>query len=309
MSDKSFEIYLVRPNLSPLTGGEIRNYFRGRRNMAIEKEGAGLSVTYRNPLTSASFVFAYNSDGLKHAAERPGEAFQSVQLSCAIDYLRPSFYAYEASVEIEKLTTELSLSALSPHSRKSPDTPDMFVAPEMLRDWQEANRAAISEELSNGGKVSAVSPRYTGMLWKYLIVRKRMEEKVGEGVQVPDMVVMRAGGGTSARTMVKWDDAAPMALPPCQSVLIHRVRRKGIFGIGRKVEDGIANYEDALSTMKPFMQEVALDKPRYSLPVLMPDMAKKAHKAFRQIPLNPLPEGLEPVKDNAFVDVLPSVKG
>jgi hypothetical protein len=305
LSAGRFEIYPVRPNLAPLTGGEIRNYFRARKNMEIESEGASLVVTYLNPLTSATFVFNYNSDGLKQAAERPGEAFQNVQLSCTIDYLRPSYYAYEASVEIDRLVNTLSLSVLNPQSRKSPDTPDMFVATEMLGDWQEANRAVVAEELKNGGTVSAVSPRYTGMLWKYLIVRARIQERLEDGVKAPDIVVMRAGGGTSARTMVKWDDASPIALPPCQSVLIHRIRRNGIFGIGRKVEDGIASYEDVVSTMKAYLNDLALDKPTYRLPVLRPHMAKVAKKAFRKIPLNPLPEGLKPVEGNAFVDVLP----
>jgi len=308
MSAEGFEIYLVRQDMGPITGGEIRNYFRGRRNMELEQDGKGLRVTYRNPLTSATCLFTFNSDGLPHVSERPGEAFQNVQLSCSIDYLRPSFYAYEATVEVDKLANELSLSVLNPHSRKSPDTPDMYVAAEVLKDWQDANRAAIGEALKNGGAVSAVSPKYTGMLWKYLIVKQRIEEKLGQGVLVPDMVVMRAGGGTSARTTFKWEDAAPMALPPCQSVLIHRVRRKGIFGIGRKVEDGIATYEDVIDTMKPFLKDFSLEKPVYRLPVMMPDMARAAHKAFRKIQLNPLPEGLKPVEGNAFVDVLPRKK-
>lgn len=305
MSADSFEIYFVRPNLAPLTGGELRKYFTGRKNMEVKKEGAGLSVTYLNPLTSATCVFTYNTDGLPGASERPGEAFQSVQLSCAISYLRPSYFAYEASVEIENLTTMLSLSALSPHSRKSPDTPDMFVPAEMLKDWQEANRAAVGEELNNGGRVSAVSPKHTGLLWKYLIVKDRMKDKLGADTPLPDIVVMRAGGGTSARTTVRWDDASPIALPPCHSVIVHRVRRNGIFGIGRKVEGGIASYEDVVAAMKTFLRDVSLDKPRYTLPVLTPDMAKVAKKAFKAIPLNPLPENMEPVESNMFVDVLP----
>jgi hypothetical protein len=303
-------IYLVRPDLAPLTGGELRKYFRSRGNMEMEQEGASLKVTYKNPLTGASFVFNYSSGGRvmevdKSSAREPGEAFQNVQLSCAMEFLRPSFFAYEASVEIDRLVHTLSLSVLNPHSRKSPGTPGMFVPSDMLRDWQEANRTAVAEELKKGGTVSAVSPRYSGMLWKYLIVKDRIKEKLGDGVAVPEMVVMRAGAGTSARTTVTWEDAAPMALPPCQSVLIHRVRRKGILAIGRKVEKGLANYVDVLARMKPFMKELALDRPKYSIPVLMPGAAKKAMRAFRKIPLNPLPEKLRPVEGDAFVDVLP----
>jgi len=98
-----FVIYIVRQDLSPLTGGELRKHFRSRRNIEMEQEGTAFKATYKNPLTGASFAFTYSSGGRlmevdKSSAREPGEGFQNVQLSCSIDYLCPSFFAYEASV-------------------------------------------------------------------------------------------------------------------------------------------------------------------------------------------------------------------
>jgi len=306
-----FVIYIVRQDLSPLTGGELRKYFRARKNMEMEQDGTSLKATYKNPLTGASFYFTYSSGGRlmevnKSSAREPGEAFQNVQLSCSIDYLRPSFFAYEASVEIDRLVNELSLSVLNPQSPKNPDKRVMFVASDMLKDWQRGNSRAVAAHIRDNGPVPTVNPKYSGMIWKYMIVKGRLRDKFGKDVIVPEMEILRAGKGSMAHAVMKWKDCEPTALPDCQSVIIRRVRRKGILGIGRKVEEGLARYEDVVETMKPFTKSISLERPAFTLPVLMPERRKKARKAFRKLPLNPLPELLESVPVTEFVDVLPA---
>lgn len=303
-----FVIYIVRPDLAPLAGGELRKYFRARKNMEVEQDGAALVVTYRNPLTGVGFVFNYNPAGLKDASGRDGEAYRNLQLSCSIDYLRPSFFAYEASVEIDMLVSRHGHSVLNPQSQTSPDAPAMFVANEMLKDWQRGNARAIVAHMKKKGPVPTVHPKYSGMIWKYLIVKKRIEEKLGPEVLTPEMEVMRSGNSSVAHALLKWTNCAPMALPACQSVLIRRVKRKGFLGIGRKVEKGLARYEDVLAAMKPFMKPLALEKPSYVVPVLMPESSNGALKAFRQIPLSPLPKKMKPVPLDSFVDVMPAKK-
>jgi len=303
-----FVIYIVRPDLAPLTGGELRKYFRARKNMEVKQDGAALVVTYRNPLTGAGFVFNYNPAGLKDASGRDSEAYQNLQLSCSIDYLRPSFFAYEASVELDRFVSTHGHSVLNPQSRTSPEEPVMFIASEMLKDWQSGNARAIVAHTKQKGPVPTIHPKYSGMIWKYLIVKKRIEEKLGREVLTPEMEVMRSGKGSVAHALLKWTNCAPMALPACQSVLIQRVKRKGFLGIGRKVEKGLARYEDVLAAMKPFMKPLKLEKPSYTVPVLMPEGAGKALKAFRQIPLAPLPKQMKPVPLDSFVDVIPAKK-
>lgn len=300
----NFKVYLIRANLSPLTGGEVRKYFREAKNMEVKSDGPLLTVTYRNPATLATCVFTYSSEGID-AGDHPGEAFKNVQLSCEIPCLRPSYFAYEAAAELERLANALMVAVLNPHSTKSPDSPAPCVAPEILSDWQRVNKADLAK---TSASVPSVNPRSTSALWKYLLVKAALKAKLGEEVPVPDMPVIRVGNSPIAHTTVNWDDCAPMALPQCDRVIIHRVMRQGVFGFLRKEETGVARYLEVIEAMGPHMEQFKLNKPRYSIYVLGPTKDKAALKAFKSIPLAPLPTGLTEVPVYGIVDIPPVKK-
>ena len=305
----SFVIYLVRPNLSEITGGEIRKYFRAKKNYTLKQDGVVLRITYENPHTTARCLFSFCSKGLEEIASNAYDTYRAAQLSCTIDYLCPSFYALEATAQLERLTNDLMFQILNPQSKRNYEKPDMFVRSEVLKDWQRENVKVIAERMKSDGHIPFLEPRFANTLWKYLSVKHRLEKKLEEDeAHVPEIKIFYEEQGGTTHTAINMNGVEPIVLPITKSVLIERVRGKGIFGLGRKVERGMASYRDLVHGLKPFIKPLSIGKPDFTVPMLMPDDEKEAIKALLEVPLEPMHGPIQKVPINGFVDVWPSKK-
>lgn len=305
----SFVIYLVRSNLAEITGGEVRKYFRAKKNYTLKQDGLILRITYGNPLTTARCLFSFCSKGFEETASNAYDAYRTAQLSCTIDYLCPSFYALEATLQLERLTNDLLFQILNPQSKTNYEKQDNFVRAEVLKDWQRGNANAIAEGIESDGHIPFLEPGLSNTLWKYMTIKHRLEERLEEDeALVPNIKILYEEETRTTHTVINMNGVEPIVLPICKSVLIERVRRKGIFGLGRKVERGMASYKDLVLGLKPFIKPISISKPDFTVPVLMPDDEKEALKALLEVPMEPLHGHVRKVPVNGFVDLLPSKK-
>ena len=304
-----FVVYLVRSNLSEITGGEIRKYFRAKKNYTLKQDGMVLRITYENPQTTARCLFSFSSKGLPETASNAYDTYRSAQLSCTMDYLCPSFYAQEATAQLERLTSDLLFQILNPQSRRNYDKPDNFIRSEVLKDWQRENVNAIAERIKTDGHIPFLEPRFSNTLWQYMSIKHRIKEKLEEDdTLVPDIKILYEEKSGTTHTVINMTGVEPIVLPITKSVLIERVRRKGFFGIGKTVERGMASYRLLVQGMKPFIKPLAISKPEFTVPMLRPDDKKKALKALLDVPLEPLHGHVQKVPVSGFVDLWPSDK-
>ncbi len=302
-----FVIYLVRSNQSEITGGEIRNYFKTKKNYTLKQDGPILRITYQNPYTTARCLYSFCSKGFEETASNAYDTYRAAQLSCTIDYLCPSFYAMEATTQLESFTSDMLFQILNPQSKSNYDKPDMFVRSEVYKDWQRENLNAITEHTKTDGSIPYLESRFSNTLWKYMSIKHhlkaKLEEDDEEDVQVPDIKILYEEETQVTHTVINLNGVEPILLPITKSVLIERVRRKGLFGFGRKVERGIASYRDLVQGMKPFLKPLSISKPDFTLPMLIPDDEQEAHKTLLSIPVEPLKGRIRQVPVNGFVDL------
>jgi hypothetical protein len=304
----SFLIYIVRSNLSEITGGEIRKYFRAKKNFTLKQDGAVLRIEYKNPHTTARCLFSFSSKGLEETSSNAYETYRAAQLSFTLEYLCPSFYAHEAIAQLERFTNDLLLQILNPQSKKNYENPDMFVRSEILNDWKRGNLEAISEKSRNGGHVPFLDPKLTVSLKNYLGSRHRLKKKFKEDeeeIHVPELKVLYDQDSKKTMTTINLSWCEASVLPISKSVLVERIRKKGLLGLKKVEERGIASYRDVVKALKPFITPLALQRPDYTILVFNPDDEKAAMKAFLDIPLTPPPKQMKKLDVNGFVDIWP----
>lgn len=213
-----------------------------------------------------------------------------------LNYLRPTFFAWESLPVVEDLTKQFDLLVFDPQNWDQA-APCPFDYEALLKTWKEGNLLAL-RAVEN--KPPFLSPDRSEVLWKYLKSRKDLQAQMGMELFVPALgVVKRDPGDTILQIMTLWNDAIPQLFPPCDLVLVGRQRKLAIFG--DKWEWDAIPYTKIIDMFGEYMEP--FDGPVPGMKILRPDRARQTEGMFRQLKLYTGKKSVIAVHFDEFVDV------
>ncbi len=210
--------------------------------------------------------------------EYEGFPVHNADLWFNLNYLQPTYFAWESLPVVEDLTKKFDLLVFDPQNWDQA-APCPFDYEALLKTWKEGNLFALR---GVDKKPPFLSPDRSEVLWKYLRSRKDLRAQMGMDLFVPALgVVKRNPGDTILQIMTLWNDAIPQVFPPYDLVLVGRQRKLAIFG--EKWESDVIPYTEIMDMFGEYMEPFNVPVP--GMKVLWPDRARQVEAMFKQLKL------------------------
>lgn len=180
-------------------------YFRARPNYKCE----GSQAWYGNEDTGVYFVFELQTEQpLEEDDEEPFEHFPVV---LNINYLRPSYFIFEAESEVTAFVKNFDLLVSDPQMEGM--GVGEYNAEKLLSGWNCGNEigcASILKDESNRNEISHLPAEQLYNAWRWNLSRSQLQARVGESKFVPRIIFMNLGGSTV--TAAFWPDGIPVVV-------------------------------------------------------------------------------------------------
>jgi hypothetical protein len=223
-----YEMFFVSTSVAP-DRAAFERYFGERDNYAVTRGAA----RYANEDTGVDFLFEYGAFDHASSGARPWARF-------ALDYVRPSFFADEATRELELFTGRFGPAVFDAGGT----APAPFATHVFLRRWEAGNRAACGPFPGTGDASTRVTlPRRTLLAtWQWNYRRKGLQEGERDGLFVPKVLFMGVDAGVA--TCVIWPDAMAIRAPQVDHVIFTRdtLAPRGL--LGRRPDVAVAAWAE-----------------------------------------------------------------
>jgi hypothetical protein len=203
-----YQLFFLAPPAVAPDRAAFERYFSRRDRYRVQKGRA----TYHNDETGVGFVFAH--ENVQDEGQEP-RAWASV----AVDYVRPSFFAEEATRELEPFVAQFGAAVSDPAAPGFTS----YLTPTFLERWDRGNRDAC-------GRYPASAPLQDRPLtlprtrllaaWQWNYRRRSMQESEQDGLFVPKVWFIAADGDVA--TSIIWPDAMPLRAPQVDYVIFSR---------------------------------------------------------------------------------------
>lgn len=299
----SFEIYLCSKGHETLEPSHLRDNLMRKYGMQCAIEGEEWTATYQNETTGVYAVFYHtppsDDDELKYKGK--------TGLYIAVNYLRPSFFAYEIMPIIEAICKEHHYNIVTEADFK-PDTeivPRECRSEELIEEWKEGNIFSIQAFEAMKSLPPQMDYEKSVKMWQYLRVKDDLEKRLeADDIFVPRMIVVKRHKSAPLETAVIWGDGVAMVFPPCDLIVMQKVKSKGILGIGRREEMGIVRYKTVFKVIQPYLRTYSIKEPvPLNFPVLYKDIVDKARPDIMKIQFEAKWESAEVQAMDSFVDM------
>jgi hypothetical protein len=291
-----------------------------RTNFDEVKEWAGVEcftphaaqLYYSNPKTGVYFSFDFEPQAPESPEDGPylPEGYFDSGLSFNLNYLRPSYFGFEAMPIVEKLASRFGLHLVNPQERYDGPAPATAADGEVLiRSWIDSNRSAILSTIKqpNSKRPLSMSPAASTYLWRYQKAKEDLERACGEAVFVPSLVPVQRKGEKIAGRAITYTQGLPMIVPECEWVFLVRPK-KGLFRSKKDPDVDAISGETFREVLASYVKPFHSQQP--AVQIINPDLAEKAGKAIRAIDRTLPRSEFEVVGMDSFVDIdLPSASG
>ncbi|MCL2714769.1 MAG: hypothetical protein FWD68_09370 [Alphaproteobacteria bacterium] len=229
----SYDLFL---NFAPAVKKNVLvEFFHKRQNYTLNEGG----IVYSNDDTGVYFMLHFKENR---------SLFSSVTIPClhiCINYLRPSFFALEAEIEIAAITAHFPCRIDDPQAEAESggETFEGF-----LRAWNARNRQAVAAMQADGKapvQVATLPRRELEESWRWNYARR---EGAGHPLRdqfLPRIIYARVGGRVG--TAVIWGNAVAARLPRVDFVFVGRTETGT--GTARPVV-GVVPWEEFASVLE-----------------------------------------------------------
>ncbi|SKA02802.1 hypothetical protein SAMN02745126_03212 [Enhydrobacter aerosaccus] len=206
----SYDLYL-KPRSGTITEGQMLDYFRAQPNYTIESGQA----FYENQSTGVYFWFD------KHEAE-PDSPDSSYAVAFGVNFFRPSFFIYEAELEVAAFVREFDCVVLDPQSHGMGE--GEYRRNELISGWNHGNeiayRSVLTRQSQSGKRPSALPAEQLTRIWNWNYCRPILQHEQTRDLFVPAIIFILIDGRLA--TMAVWPDCIPAILPKVDYLLIER---------------------------------------------------------------------------------------
>ena len=199
-----------------LTLEDFNTHFQARGNCTTENQQAW----YENPDTGVYFSFDFEPMGTEEDCTDPEEPYIAASLN--INYMRPSYFANEAEIEIKAFIQKFNMTVEDPQSGiAGPFNSESYYI-EFTRGNQFASQY-VNEKSSDDAQGISVLPATTlHEVWQWNYARKARQAKLGDHLYVPKIMFVGYQGNPS--TAISWPDAIPTLIPKVDVLIIPRAQ-------------------------------------------------------------------------------------
>ena len=291
----SFDLYFCRENNSTPSIEELKEYFSTSSPFfeVNDLDEGGVESFYKNEATGVYCSFSYS---LLDANELEGCG--SSGLSFNLNYLRPSFFAYETMPLVEAFCKRFDL--LVEDSQE--ETVRHANAERLIASWC-ANNTSATRRMMVVAKEEDMELHYlpeqrATEWWRYMSVKEAIQTAVKEDIFVPSLWLLM-DPDKRLFTLIVWPKGIPQFFPPCDYVYVER-EKKRLFRT--KEEAGVVRYESLLKTLEPLLDDYVFDG--LQLKYLKPDNAEKISSVVQTLDLEPFDLHLHTrISSDGFHDV------
>jgi len=244
-----FELILYRPRgRPPVTIEDVDRIATMIPHFA--KDGPGgdtVQWRYKNQETGVHFTLRYNPEN----KNTNYVDWNDSPLSISVALSRPTFFGFEAAPVIARLMKDLNLGALDKQPSAIYRQPARLTEEQIRMSWEKSNQAAVQAIVSSGKNVARASREKMDYFWRYMSSRAALQESLGPDVLVPAMNLHKGRDG-SVKTSCIWPDAAKVALPEVDLVLVSREEKKFL---SKKKISGAVSYAKISAMLKQRVEE------------------------------------------------------
>lgn len=301
----SFDLYFCRRKAERINFDEVKAWAQRIDSFTPNKA----QLWYSNLKTGVYFSFDFEAAPPKSPGDGPDvpPGYFDSGLSFNMNYVRPSYFAFEAMPIVADLTSKFGLSVVNPQDSSNGSESGLDGNSEALtRSWVRSNQRAIlvTMEEPKASRPLSMSATASHYLWRYATAKEDLDKTCGEGVFVPTLVPVHKKGETNVGRAFAYTSGLPTIVPECEWIFI--VRRKKGFLRGKEEREvaalGGETFREALSGyIKPFHWQDP------SVQLIPTELARKAGKVINDFERTLPRSDFEVVRTDGFVDIdLPS---
>ena len=244
----SFDLYFGREDSTVPAIQDLRAYFQKTFKLN-DRESGGTQVWYQNDATGVYCSFDFDTADEEEAdLTRFGSG-----LSFNLNYIRPSFFAYEAMPLVERFCKDFNLLV--------EDTQEETVhngnATRLIESWRSHNTKAVQMVTqSNAERDDEIELCYlpedrATEWWRYAGIREALQYSVGDEIFVPSIMILESPE-KRLFSMIVWPESIPQFFPSCDYVLVQRKKERFF----RTVEEvGLVSYRNVIATVEPYLSD------------------------------------------------------
>jgi hypothetical protein len=209
----SYDLYF-KPRNGSFTEEGFHLYFRERPNYKCE----GSQAWYGNEDTGVYFVFELQTE---QPVEEDDEPMEHFPIALNINYLRPSYFIFEAEPEVTAFVKHFDLLVSDPQMEGMGD--GEYNAEKLLSGWNCGNEFGYTSILRDENNRSGISHLPTERLynaWRWNLFRSQVQARVGESKFVPRIMFMNIDGSTV--TAAVWPDGIPVVVTKVDYLCVPR---------------------------------------------------------------------------------------
>lgn len=273
----SFDLYFCRPDGSTPSIPELKEYFSKIPFVQINDADDGVQFWYQNEATGVYCDFSYSPLDANEL-----EGCGSSGLSFNLNFVRPSFFAYETMPLVEAFCKHFNLTV----EDSQEETTGPADASQLIASWRSHNTWAIGAMVQvakeEGMEMHYLPEQRATEWWRYMSVKQAIEEAVTEDIFVPSLMILKSPAN-ELFTVIAWPMGIAQFFPPCDYVYVER-EKKRIFGT--KQETGIVPYQPVLETIGPLLSDH--EHAGLQIKYLSPEKTHSATRLIQTLQLEPI---------------------
>jgi hypothetical protein len=274
----SFDLNFGRQDETVPSVEDLKEYFQKLSSIqANDTEPNGVQFWYQNEVTGVYCSFSYSPDDVD---EELGQLAAS-GLSFNLNYIRPSFFAYETMPLVQRFCERFDLCV----EDLQEETVEAADASHLIESWRLHNERAVralSQEKEDPVEMRYLPEERATEWWRYTSIQKKIEDSLTEDLFVPTVIILE-GQAKRPFTMIVWADGIAQFFPRCDYVLVQRDKKK-LFG--SKEEVGLVPFDAVMESISSHLDEYDLDGG--SVKYLSPKKKPKVVSAIQNFTLSPI---------------------
>jgi len=270
--------------------------------------GGSDQLWYQNEGTGVYFSLDFEAEAPEDPEDArvpPGAC--DTGLSFNLNFIRPSFFAFEAMPIVAELARRFGLSVFDPQADNAKSLQQSVDAKNLVDSWSASNQWAVHAFVEQPGAsvVRYMPPAKSLYLWKYAREKKRLEEGCGEDVFVPTLSPVCRQGTTDVDTAVICTEGIPMIMPASDWVIVVR-DKKGLFRSKKDKDVGVISREAFNALVGSHLRDFDWEDDMV-VQIIQPDSAEPVAKILSSIDRTLERDEFEVLARDSFVDVEPPV--
>lgn len=274
----AFELLFFKNKQQAIKLDDVVLYFTKQPYFSVKPlDNDYYQFLYYNPNTYVHFTFIYNEHILLNENFTYDENLEYCCLYCTIDYLKPTYFAYEAMNVVYSFLEQFPLLLLN--NQDITLGIKSFSKEEIINSYIENNEKAI-KEFNEQYPLPIIEKEKTDYFYYYNICEK-FETNYQE-LSIPEINFLKLNNDDKIITVFTFE-FSPYLIPKTDYVIIPK-KTKGFLGL-KKQQLSILPFNEVFNTFKDYFKPLNIDGLEL---YVFTDINDLTEKIYTDLPLIPL---------------------